>query len=101
MVRDRATASDLFQDTFLRVIAAMRNQRASYDRQGRWLAWVMRIERNGALDHLRRRKKWLDVDADDTDGRSYWEALQDGKPLADALVHFSARREWLEAGIAR
>lgn len=101
MVRDRATASDLFQDTFLRVIAAMRNQRASYDRQGRWLAWVMRIARNAALDHLRRRKKWLDVDADDSDGRSYWEALPDEKLLADALVHFSDQREWLEACIDR
>ena len=101
MVRDRATASDLFQDTFLRVIAAMRNQRASYDRQGRWLGWVMRIARNAALDHLRRRKKWLDVDADESDGRSYWEALPDEKLLADALVHFTDQRDWLEACIDR
>src|SRR5690625_5572136 len=101
MVRDRATASDLFQDTFLRVIAAMRNQRASYDRQGRWLGWVMRIARNAALDHLRRRKRWLDVDADDSDGRSYWEALPEEKLLADALVHFSDQREWIGARVDR
>jgi RNA polymerase sigma-70 factor, ECF subfamily len=97
MVRDRATASDLFQDTFLRVVAAMRKERASYERQGRWLAWVMRIARNAALDHARRRKKWQDVESDDEDGYSFWDTLadDDGAPL-DMRVHESQRRIWLE-----
>jgi RNA polymerase sigma-70 factor, ECF subfamily len=97
MVRDRATASDLFQDTFLRVVAAMRKERASYERQGRWLAWVMRIARNAALDHARRRKKWQDVESDDDDGYSFWDTLadDDGASL-DMRVHESQRRIWLE-----
>lgn len=96
MVRDRATASDLFQETFLRVIAAMRKQRGSYDRQGRWLAWVMRIARNAALDHMRRRKKWQDVETEDDDGHSFWDRLEDEGHLADTRVFHADRRSWLE-----
>jgi RNA polymerase sigma-70 factor, ECF subfamily len=97
MVRDRATANDLFQDTFLRVVAAMRKERASYERQGRWLAWVMRIARNAALDHARRRKKWHDVDSNDDDGLSFWDAVVDEQvtPL-DMRLHEADRRAWLE-----
>lgn len=80
MVRDRDVANDLFQETYLRVIRAMRSERGSYERQGRWLAWVMRIARNSALDHLRRRKKWRDVD----DGEeSFWDRMPDDGPTAD------------------
>lgn len=80
MVRNREVANDLFQETYLRVIRAMRSERGSYERQGRWLAWVMRIARNSALDHLRRRKKWRDVD----DGEeSFWERMPDEGPTAD------------------
>jgi RNA polymerase sigma-70 factor (ECF subfamily) len=54
MVKDRAAANDLFQETFERVIKAMRGQRGSYDPQGQWLSWVMSIARNAAIDHSRR-----------------------------------------------
>lgn len=102
MVRDRATASDLFQDTFLRVIAAMRKERASYERQGRWLAWVMRIARNAALDHARRRKKWQDVDSQEEDGYSFWDRLEDEEVMSlDMRVHEKDRRVWLERCIDR
>jgi RNA polymerase sigma-70 factor, ECF subfamily len=102
MVRDRATASDLFQDTFLRVIAAMRKERASYERQGRWLAWVMRIARNAALDHARRRKKWQDVDSHEEDGYSFWDRLEDEEVMSlDMRVHEKDRRLWLEQCIDR
>lgn len=101
MVRDRSTANDLFQETFLRVIAAMRKQRGSYDRQGRWLAWVMRIARNAALDHMRRRKKWQDVETDEDDGLSYWDRLEDEGHLADVRLYHADRQSWLEACIDR
>ena len=91
MVRDRDAANDLFQETFLRVIRAMREEQASYTRQGRWLAWVMRIARNAALDYLRRRKKWRDVE---NDGEvSYWDRLPDnGRSVDDRIDHKAAVR---------
>lgn len=100
MVRDRATADDLFQETFLRVINAMHDRRGSYARQGRWLAWAMRIARNAALDHLRSRKKWQDVDAgDEADGTSYWDRLPHDGEAADEALHRGEQEDWLAACI--
>lgn len=101
MVRDRETANDLFQETFLRVIAAMQRQRASYTQQDRWLAWVMRIARNAALDHLRSQRKWVDVAIADEDGASFWELLPDDAPAIDEELHRLEQVDWLEECIQR
>ncbi len=101
MVRNRSAADDLFQETFLRAIDAMHERRGSYEREGRWLAWVMRIARNAALDHLRRQKKWADVEPSEVDGRSFWETVPAGAPSAFEKLHRRERREWLEGCIER
>lgn len=102
MVRDRHLANDLFQETFYRVIAAMQKQRGTYARQGRWLAWVMRIARNATLDHLRSRKKWQDVDAAyQDDDRSYWDSLPDQGPNPEVIVHRMDQGAWLKSAIER
>lgn len=100
MVKDRATANDLFQETFLRVIDAMNDRRGSYTQQGKWLSWVMRIARNAALDHLRKQKKWADVpQGDEDDQRPFWETLEDDAPRADDELHRAEQRDWLDAHI--
>ena len=88
MVKDREVANDLFQETFYRAIQAMHDRRGSYEKQGRWLAWTMRIARNAALDHLRARKKWSDVDrgGNEDEGPSFWDRLPSGAPDADVLL---------------
>ncbi|GIV59498.1 sigma-70 family RNA polymerase sigma factor [Rhodocaloribacter litoris] len=101
MVRDPDVADDLFQETFLRVIAALQNRRGSYTQQGRWLGWVMRIARNAALDHLRSRKKWQDVAPGGEDGASFWERLPDEAPVADELLHRREQGDFLAACIDR
>ncbi|MFT5142236.1 MAG: RNA polymerase sigma-70 factor (ECF subfamily) [Rhodothermales bacterium] len=96
MVKDRSTADDLFQETFLRVLKALQGNRASYTTQGRFLGWVLRIARNAALDHLRTRKRWQDVEANsDPDGLSYWDQLTDDAPPIDQGIDLSEQREWL------
>jgi RNA polymerase sigma-70 factor (ECF subfamily) len=99
MVKDRAVANDLFQETFERVIKAMQGERGSYDPQGQWLSWVMSIARNAAIDHTRRQKKWKEVPQEEDDGRSFWDTLEDDSPYADEQLHRAEQREWLDEHI--
>lgn len=97
MVRDREVANDLFQETFLKVISALSKKRASYTVQGKFLGWVLRIARNGALDHLRARKKWKDVSNSQIDDEvDYWDRLPDESPLVDTMIHRSEQSELLK-----
>jgi len=100
MVKDRATADDLFQETYIRVIRALNDERGSYTRQGKFLGWVLRIARNATLDHLRKRKKWLDVENGELDG-SWWDRLPDDGPGGDDLLHRSEQADILRLCIER
>lgn len=102
MVRDREVANDLFQETLFRAIQAMHERRGSYEeQQGRWLAWTMRIARNAALDWLRSRKKWSDVDrtGNEDEGPSFWDRLPDDAPDAQALLGRATLWSEVEAAI--
>ena len=55
IVRDKALAEDLFQDTFFKVIQTLK--RNQYSEEGKFLPWVLRIARNLIIDHFRRSKK--------------------------------------------
>ena len=96
MVHDAELASDLFQDTFLRVIDVMQRRRGSYKPQGRFLGWVLMIARNVVYDHKRSRKKWKDV-SDGDDG--FWDRLPDDAEPADEALHLRERSQWLSACI--
>lgn len=89
MVKDRTVANDLFQETYVRVIRALSDERGSYSHQGRWINWVMRIARNAALDYLRSRKKWTDVSSDDEEGVDFWDRLPDESRSADDELSLS------------
>ncbi len=52
LVRDPATAEDLFQQTWLRVFEHIRQ----YDPRRSFEAWLFSLARNLAIDHLRRRQ---------------------------------------------
>ncbi len=99
MVRDRSTASDLLQETYIRVIRALSKDRGSYTRQGKWINWVMRIARNATLDYIRSRKKWSDVTSSDDDSIDYWDRLPGTDLAADEMIHLSQQQEWLQGCI--
>lgn len=101
MVRDRDVANDLFQETLYRAIQAMHSRRGSYESQGRWLAWTMRIARNAALDWLRSRKKFSDVDriGSEDEGPSFWDRLPDEAPDAQSLLGRADLWEEVEGAI--
>jgi RNA polymerase sigma factor (sigma-70 family) len=86
MTRDRMSAEEVAQDTFLRAW----RYAASYDpRRGSVTTWLLRIARNVALDHLsvsRRRPDRVVVDTADGPGDVVGDAVGDldvVSPLAD------------------
>jgi RNA polymerase sigma-70 factor (ECF subfamily) len=54
-VTDRDISDDIFQDTFIKVIKTLKSN--SYNEEGKFLPWVMRISHNLIVDHFRRNKK--------------------------------------------
>jgi RNA polymerase sigma-70 factor (ECF subfamily) len=55
VVKNKALAEDIFQDTFFKVIQTLK--RRQYNEEGKFLPWVIRIARNLIIDHFRRIKK--------------------------------------------
>lgn len=54
-VSNRDLSDDIFQDTFIKVIKTLKSN--SYNEEGKFLPWVMRIAHNLVIDHFRRTKK--------------------------------------------
>jgi len=58
MVKDRSAAEDLMQDTYIKMIASIRQ----YDPKRNFTTWLLTIARNLAIDELRKRKREQPVD---------------------------------------
>ncbi len=54
-IPDKAVCDDVFQDTFMKVIRTLKSN--SYNEEGKFLPWVMRIAHNLTIDHFRKTKK--------------------------------------------
>ncbi|HQF47857.1 RNA polymerase subunit sigma-24 [Flavobacterium alvei] len=54
-IADRDISNDIFQDTFIKVIRTLKSN--SYNEEGKFLPWVMRIAHNLIIDHFRKNKK--------------------------------------------
>jgi RNA polymerase sigma-70 factor (ECF subfamily) len=54
-IADRDISNDIFQDTFIKVIKTLKGN--SYNEEGKFLPWVMRISHNLIVDHFRKTKK--------------------------------------------
>lgn len=78
MVEDRATAEDLFQQTWIRLMEKI----GSYDARKNFEAWLFAIARNLAIDHLRRRRA-ISLDEADDSGQARVDRLVASSP--DAL----------------
>ncbi|MBT3301695.1 MAG: sigma-70 family RNA polymerase sigma factor [Bacteroidetes bacterium] len=55
LIKDRALAEDVFQDTFVKVINTLKS--GKYKEEGKFYQWVVRIARNLVIDHFRKVKK--------------------------------------------
>ncbi len=72
MVKDKQLADDLFQDTFVKVINTLKS--GSYNDEGKFIQWAMRIAHNLVIDHFRKQKKL-----------NYAEVANDKYDLMDTL----------------
>ena len=54
-IRDRELSDDIFQDTFVKVITKLKE--GSYNEEGKFIQWVLRIAHNLMIDHFRRESK--------------------------------------------
>ncbi len=72
-VNDRDVSDDIFQDTFIKVIKTLKSD--SYNEEGKFLPWVMRIAHNLIVDHFRRNKKMPMVR--DTDEYSVFNTIKE------------------------
>ncbi|HEV2386173.1 MAG TPA: sigma-70 family RNA polymerase sigma factor [Candidatus Acidoferrales bacterium] len=98
MVRDRATAEDLAQETFLRVFRA----RKSYAAGAKFTTWLFRIATNLALNSLRdgRRRK-TELSLDDTEAAEDRPALEvvDRGPAIEQRLIDQARARLIWAAV--
>ncbi len=76
MIQNRETANDIFQETFTKVITKMDD---TYNEQGKWIAWVMRIAHNATIDYIRKQKRFVDVKGsyDEESKTDFYERLPD------------------------
>lgn len=76
-------ASDITQETFVKVWKTLDRYRMG----NTFKAWVFRVARNTAIDHLRKKRMSLFSDFDTDDGRNYLvETLADEETLPSTLI---------------
>src|SRR6187431_2781291 len=63
IVKDRYTAEDLLQETFVKAINTIRSGR--YNEEGKFLPWISRIAHNLAIDNFRKNKRYPEVVLED------------------------------------
>ncbi len=69
-IQDRDVCDDVFQDTFIKVIKTLKSK--SYNEEGKFLPWVMRIAHNLVIDYFRKSKKMpMQRDSDEHSVFSY------------------------------
>ncbi len=64
-VRNKEVAEDLFQDTFMRIIANIRN--GKYSEQQKFGSWLMRVSHNIMIDYFRHQKNEKNISNDETE----------------------------------
>jgi len=81
-VLDRDVTEDIFQDTFIKVINTLK--RGSYNEEGKFLPWVMRIAHNLVIDHFRRSNRMPKFE--DNGEFSIFSVLGDGALNAEKQI---------------
>ncbi len=91
-IRDHAIAQDVFQDAFMKIIRTLK--KGSYNEEGKFLPWAMRIAHNLVIDHFRRsnKVKMISETSSKSDDFNIFSVLK----LEDENVEDAITREELE-----
>ncbi len=81
-IDDRDLADDIFQDTFLKVIKTLKSN--SYNEEGKFLPWVMRISHNLIMDYYRKNQKMPMLR--ETEEFSIFSVLHETSPNAEGRI---------------
>lgn len=73
ITKNKELADDLFQDTFIKVINTIRS--GSYNEEGKFLQWVMRIAHNLVIDHFRKSNRIPVIDNSKKDNYDIFDNL--------------------------
>lgn len=65
IVKNHELAEDIFQDTFIKVIKSLKQNK--YTDDGKFVSWVIRIAHNLIIDYFRKEKNLKTVSNDNTD----------------------------------
>lgn len=81
IVKDQYIAEDLMQDTFIKAINKLKS--GSYNEEGKFLPWVIRIAHNLAIDYFRKAKRYPTIVMED--GTSVFNSLEFSEDSMEAL----------------
>ncbi|WP_175578701.1 sigma-70 family RNA polymerase sigma factor [Tenacibaculum aiptasiae] len=81
-IQDRDTTEDIFQDTFIKVIRTLK--KGSYNEEGKFLPWVMRIAHNLIIDYFRKSNRMPTFN--NTDDFDIFSVLSDGTLNAENQI---------------
>ena len=81
-VGDRDLSDDIFQDTFIKVIKTLKTK--SYNEEGKFLPWVMRIAHNLTVDHFRKANKM--PFQRETEEFSIFDYMSDNSPTIESKI---------------
>ncbi|MDH3697198.1 MAG: sigma-70 family RNA polymerase sigma factor [Flavobacteriaceae bacterium] len=81
-VLDRDIAEDIFQDTFIKVIKTLK--KGSYNEEGKFLPWVMRIAHNLIIDFFRKNRRMPKFES--SDDFNIFSVISDDKLNAESQI---------------
>jgi len=83
-VKDRELTEDIFQDTFIKVIKTLK--KGSYNDDGRFLPWAMRIAHNLIVDHYRRKQRMPKYESHDAEKDVFYRISEPSQNIEDMLI---------------
>lgn len=89
LVKNRALAEDIFQETFIKIISTLRQ--GNYNEEGKFGPWAVRIGRNLTIDYIRKQKRNVTItDTEGNDILSYIQIAEESRE--DKLIQYQTEQ---------